>query len=99
MVRLAASGVTGARHRRSWNAVAMNLANVAVSPGTQGLVVALVALQQANGIDLETALGRVRATAESGPLLVADIGWTELEQMIRWFATPPPPPPPTSPAG
>lgn len=47
----------------------MNLANVAVSPGTQGLVVALVALQQANGIDLETALGRgaghgrVRVTA------------------------------------
>ena len=95
-MHLTASAAAGVRRRRSWDAGAMNLANIAVSPGTQGLVVALVALQQANGIDVETALGRVRATAESGSLLVADIGWAELEAMIRWFATPPPPPPPAS---
>ena len=67
----------------------MNIDNVSFSPGTQGLVAALVALQQANGIDLDTALARVRATAEARPLLVANVSWTELEQMLRWFATPP----------
>ncbi len=71
----------------------MNLDNVAISPGTQGLVAGLIALQQANGVDFETAVARVRATAESGPLLVASVGWTELIDMLRWFATPPEPPP------
>lgn len=67
----------------------MNLDNVAISPGTQGLVAGLIALQQANGIDFDTAVARVRATAEAGPLLVASVGWTELIDMLRWFATPP----------
>lgn len=71
----------------------MNLDNVAISPGTHGLVAGLIALQQANGVDFETAVARVRATAESGPLLVASVGWTELIDMLRWFATPPEPPP------
>ncbi|HMQ26121.1 MAG TPA: hypothetical protein PKA98_09035 [Acidimicrobiales bacterium] len=71
----------------------VNLDNVAISPGTQGLVAGLIALQQANGIDFETAVARVQATAESGPLLVANIGWTELIDMLRWFATPPQAPP------
>jgi hypothetical protein len=39
-------------------------------------------------------VARVRATAESGPLLVANPSWTELVEMLRWFATPP-----ASPAG
>lgn len=67
----------------------MNVDNLAFSPGTQGLVAGLVALQQANGIDFDTAVARVRATAESGPLLVANPSWTELVEMLRWFATPP----------
>ena len=48
----------------------------------------LIALQQANGIDFDSAVARVRATAESGPLLVANTSWTELVDMLRWFATP-----------
>ena len=67
----------------------MNVDNVGFSPGTQGLVAGLVALQQANGIDFDTAVARVRATAEAGPLLVANPGWSELVEMLRWFATPP----------
>lgn len=74
---------------RSCDAGSVNLDNISLSPGTQGLVAALVALQQANGIDLDTALARVRATAEARPLLVANVSWTEFEQMLRWFATPP----------
>mgnify|MGYP000045554408 FL=1 len=67
----------------------MNVDNLGFSPGTQGLVAGLIALQQANGIDFDTAVARVRATAESGPLLVANPSWTELVEMLRWFATPP----------
>jgi len=70
----------------------VNLDNVALSPGTQGLVAGLIALQQANGIDFDTAVARVRATAEAGPLLVANPGWDEVIAMLRWFATPPAPP-------
>lgn len=70
----------------------MNVDNVALSPGTQGLVAGLIALQQANGIDFDTAVARVRATAEAGPLLVANPGWDEVIDMLRWFATPPAPP-------
>lgn len=67
----------------------MNLDNVRFSPGTQGLITGLIALQQANGIDFDTAVARVRATAESGPVLVADTSWPDLIEMLRWFATPP----------
>ena len=76
----------------------MNVDNVALSPGTQGLVAGLIALQQANGIDFDTAVARVRATAEAGPLLVANPGWDEVIDMLRWFATPPaaPPAPPSA---
>lgn len=70
----------------------MNLDNVALSPGTQGLITALVALQQANGIDFDTAVARVQATAETGPLLVGNSSWADLITMLRWFATPPSPP-------
>ena len=42
----------------------MNVDNLGFSPGTQGLVAGLIALQQANGIDFDTAVARVRATAE-----------------------------------
>jgi hypothetical protein len=69
----------------------MNLDNVALSTESQGLVTALIALQQANGIDFDTAVARVRATAESGPLLVANPGWNDVIEMLRWFATPPAP--------
>ena len=75
----------------------MNLDNLAFSTESQGLVTALIALQQANGIDFDTAVARVRATAESGTLLVANPGWSDLLQMLRWFATPPVPPAPVGP--
>ena len=77
----------------------MNLDNVALTPGTQGLVAALIALQQANGVDFETALARVRASAENGPILVANVSWDQLVDMLRWFATPPPGPAGEAPAG
>lgn len=76
----------------------MSLDNLAFSPGTQGLIAGLIALQQANGIDFETALARVQATAEDTTLLFANISWDHLVDMLRWFATPPPaaaPPPPS----
>lgn len=74
----------------------MNLDNLAFSPGTQGLVAGLIALQQANGIDFETAVARVEATAHATPLFFADVSWDSLLDMLRWFATPPAPaaPPP-----
>ena len=76
----------------------MSVENLGFSPGTQGLVAGLIALQQANGIDFDTAVAWVRATAEAGPLLFANPGWDEVIDMLRWFATPPeapaPPPPP-----
>jgi hypothetical protein len=72
----------------------VNVDNLGFSPGTQGLVAGLVALQQANGLDFDTAVARVRATAESGPLLVANPSWDEVVAMLRWFATPPTPPTP-----
>ncbi len=78
----------------------MSLDNLGFSPGTQGLIAGLLALQQANGIDFDTALARVEATAEQSTLLFANLGWTELVDMLRWFATPPAPagsPPPVAP--
>ena len=67
----------------------MGVENLGFSPGTQGLVAGLIALQQANGIDFDTAVARVRATAEAGPLFFANPSWDEVIDMLRWFATPP----------
>lgn len=72
----------------------MNVDNVVLEPGTAGMVVALMALQQANGIDFDTAVARVRQVAESGPLLVGNTSWADLVALLRWFAIPPAPPAP-----
>lgn len=69
----------------------VNLDNVVISPGTQGLITALVALQQANGVDFDTAVARVHATAESSAVLFRDVPWADLVDMLRWFAAPPTP--------
>lgn len=82
----------------AWDAAAMNLQNVVFETGTAGLLVSMVALQQANGIDLDTALARVRATLENETALIKPNTWDELVDMMRWFAAPPDTPPAT-PAG
>jgi hypothetical protein len=62
-----------------------------ISPEQQGLLVGLVALQQANGIDFDTACGRVRSTLEGGDLIFKAATWPQIVEMMRWFATPPAP--------
>jgi hypothetical protein len=67
----------------------MDLDDKLLSPEQQGLLVSLVALQQANGIDFDTAVARVRASYADDQLLYGSQKLPQLVDMMRWFATPP----------
>jgi hypothetical protein len=69
----------------------MDYDTIRITPEQQGLLVGLVALQQANGIDFDTATARVRATLGNGSLIWKSASWPETVEMMRWFAAPPAP--------